>query len=97
MTAHLRFRDKVVNYDRVESWEVISMRGLFGGHSGYALHVQYSGVKKGPEAWDRVAINDSKEVLETLLESVLNSVSGGGIVTIPWDGVLSPDSETSSI
>lgn len=91
MTTHLRFENRVINYDLVEGWEIISMRGLFGGHSGYALHINYSGKKKGPDAWDRVAINDSKEVLETLLVNILDSIGKNEtVVSIPWNGVVSP-------
>lgn len=97
MPTHLRFKNKVVNYDAVESWEIISMHGLFGGHSGYALHIEYSGTKKGPDSWDRVAINHSKESLETLLTSILTSVSKGeAIISIPWDGIVPQAPESLS-
>lgn len=86
MTVHLRFNGTVINYNAVEEWKIAPMRSLFGGHAGYSLHVHYSS-STGADSWDRIAINDSKEVLEELLTKTLDRVtelenSGGGTVTI---------------
>lgn len=86
---HLRLLDKAVDYERVKEWKIVPLSSLFGGSSGYAIHVVYKDEPaNSPKSWDRLLVLESYSDADAVLKAILLKItqtqnSGGGFLNIP--------------